>query len=122
MNTSTKLVGTGVTLVVGSLLSVASVALGAGPQPTRVCLDDTSIGHCGVLTSTTTLPGGSGERVSVYVPEILRGDVKDHPNYGQITVDVVARGDAKDHPNYGQITADDGRDGSSRTLGRNLPV
>ena len=122
MNTSTKLVGTGVTLVVGSLLSVASVALGAGRNRPRCASRTRRSVTAECSTSTTTLPGGSGERVSVYVPEILRGDAKDHPNYGQITVDVVARGDAKDHPNYGQITPDDARVGSSRTLGRNLPV
>ncbi len=46
MNKSTKLVGTGVTLIVGSLLSVAPVALGAGAQPAKVCLEDTSLGSC----------------------------------------------------------------------------
>jgi hypothetical protein len=38
--------------------------------------------------------------------ELWTGDAKDHPNYGQITVEQVDRPDAKDHPNYGQITVE----------------
>ena len=46
--------------------------------------------------------GGAGSRVAVQELPTVHIDVKDHPNYGQITPEY--RGDVKDHPSYGQIT------------------
>ena len=50
----------------------------------------------------------------MYVPELVRGDAKDHPNFGQNTPEL--RGDAKDHPNFGQITPNDSSVGTSRSV------
>jgi hypothetical protein len=103
MNKSTHLVGTGIAVFVGSVLVVAPVAVTAlAEAPQRVCLEDTSIGQCEALGSSTSDSGGAGSRVAVQELPTVRIDAKDHPNYGQITPEY--RGDAKDHPNYGQIT------------------
>ena len=75
-------------------------ALAEAPQ--RVCLEDTSIGQCEALGSSSSDAGGAGSRVAVQELPTVHIDVKDHPNYGQITPEY--RGDVKDHPNYGQVT------------------
>ena len=103
MNKSTQLVGTGIALIVGSVLAIAPVAA-AGERPARICVDNASAGQCESVVLQRRLPGGSGQEVVVRTAPAGRGDVKDHPDYGQITPVTPGRGDAKDHPNYGQIT------------------
>jgi hypothetical protein len=112
MNKSTHLVGTGIAVFVGSVLAVAPVAVTAlAEAPQRVCLEDTSIGQCEALGSSSSDSGGAGSRVAVQELPTVHIDVKDHPNYGQITPEY--RGDVKDHPNYGQVTTPDGSVGRS---------
>jgi hypothetical protein len=98
-------IGTGIAAVIaGSTLLLNPLAAGAKSQPTRVCFDNASAGHCGSLD---VLPsGGSGSRVTVRQAPAGRPDAKDHPNYGSVNADVVARPDAKDNPNYGPVTAE----------------
>jgi hypothetical protein len=104
MNKSTHLVGTGIAVLVGSVLAVAPVAVDAlaVDAPTYICLEDTSIGACKANGSSVSRGGGTGSRVAVQELPNVYVDAKDHPNYGQITPAVYP--DAKDHPNYGQAT------------------
>jgi hypothetical protein len=102
MNKPTHLVGTGIAVFVGSVLAIAPVAVTAKSQaPDRVCLEDTSIGECGIADPASE-SGGAGSRVAAQELPTIRIDAKDHPNYGQVTPEVYL--DAKDHPNYGQVT------------------
>ena len=102
MNTSTKLVGAGIALIIGSAL--APVAASAAPShPVRVCLDNASASQCdSVVITSSDESGAGGQEVAVRPPASGRIDPKDHPNYGQITVE--GRTDTKDHPSYGQAT------------------
>ena len=107
MNKTSKLVGTGITLMVGSVLAVAPVAADAARQhPARICVDNASAGQCETVVRQSELPGGSGREVAVRPTPAGRIDAKDHPDYGQITVESPGRLDAKDHPDYGQITVE----------------
>ena len=102
MNKTNKLVGTGIALMVGSVLAVAPVAAAASREhPARICVDNGSAGECGLVGGPQILSGGSGQVVAARPVPSGRLDAKDHPNYGQIT---PGRLDAKDHPNYGQAT------------------
>ena len=105
MNKTSKLVGTGIALIVGSLLALAPVAAAAAANtPARICVDNASSGQCESVVRPSALPGGgSGQEVTVRPVPTGRIDAKDHPDYGQITV-TSGRIDAKDHPDYGQVT------------------
>jgi hypothetical protein len=125
MNKSTRLIGTGIAAIAGSVLTIAPVSLTAlAGAPARVCLEDESIGDCSSPAGSESSSGGTGSRVAVQdlptvrvdasehvpyvyipglVPSVWTGDAKDHPNYGQVTPEVWT-GDAKDHPSYGQVT------------------
>ena len=112
MNKSSQLVGTGIALIVGSVLAIAPVAAAAaGERPVRICVDNASAGQCESVVLQRRLPGGSGQEVVVRTAPAGRGDVKDHPDYGQITPVTPGRGDAKDHPNYGSVSAPGGGGG-----------
>ena len=104
MNTSTKLAGAGIALIIGSAL--APVAASAAPShPVRFCLDNASASQCdSVVIASSDESGAGGQEVAVRPPSSGRIDPKDHPNYGQITVE--GRTDTKDHPNYGQVTVE----------------
>ncbi len=110
MNKTSKLVGSGIAVMVGSVLALAPVAADAARQhPARICLDNASSGQCETLVRPSELPGGGGQEVAVRPTPAGRLDAKDHPDYGQITVEYPGRLDAKDHPNYGQNTPETGR-------------
>ena len=133
MNKTSKFVGSGIAVMVGSVLALAPVAADAARQhPARICLDDTSSGQCETLVRPSELPGGGGQEVAVRpttepaastprtTPTTARSrveygrlDAKDHPNYGQNTPE-TGRLDAKDHPNYGQSTSGASRRWTSR--------
>jgi hypothetical protein len=124
MNKSTRLIGTGIATIAGSVLTIASVSVTASAEaPTMICLEDESLGQCQTRLGSESSSGGTGSRVAVqdlptvridaneYVPyvyipglvtSVWTGDAKDHPNFGQVTPAVHP--DAKDHPNYGQVT------------------
>jgi hypothetical protein len=105
MNKTSKLVGAGIAVIVGSVLSVAPVAAAAVREhPARICVDNASSGQCETIVRQSSLPGGSGQEVVVRSAPSGRIDAKDHSNYGQVTPENSGRIDAKDHSNYGQVT------------------
>ena len=109
MNKTSQLVGTGVALIVGSVLAVAPVAAAASRErPARICVDNASPGQCEAVVPQIALPGGSGQEVVVRPATAGRIDAKDHPNFGQITPESPGRDDAKDHPDYGSVSAPGG--------------
>jgi hypothetical protein len=115
MNKSIQLVGTGIAVIFGAVLTVAPLAAAAtAERPSRVCVDNGSAGECEPLVRPTALPGGSGQEVELRPATTGRLDAKDHPNYGQITPEYEPRGDAKDHPNYGPASAPGGGGGVIR--------
>jgi hypothetical protein len=105
MNKTSKLVGTGIAVIVGSVLAVAPAA-GASVKdnPARICVDNASAGQCESVVVRAAPSGGGGQEVVLQPTTVGRLDAKDHPDYGQITPEIVVRIDAKDHPNYGQVT------------------
>jgi hypothetical protein len=124
MNKSTRLIGTGIAAIAGSVLTIAPVsATVLADAPTLICLEDESLGQCETRLGSDSNSGGAGSQVAVqdlptvridardhptyvYIPglstSVWTGDAKDHPSYGQVTPAVYP--DAKDHPNYGQVT------------------
>jgi hypothetical protein len=112
MNKTSQLVGTGIALIVGSVLAVAPVAAAATrEQPARICVDNASSGQCETVVRQIALPGGSGQEVVARPTAAGRIDAKDHPKFGQITPESPGRDDAKDHPNYGSVSAPGGGGG-----------
>ena len=104
MNKSSQLVGTGIALIVGSVLAIAPVAAAAaGEHPARICVDNASAGQCESVVLQRRLPGGSGQEVVVRTAPAGRGDVKDHPELRTDHAGDAGRGDAKDHPDYGSV-------------------
>ena len=74
MNTSTKLVGAGIALIIGSALAPVA-ASAAPPHPVRVCLDNASASQCdSVVIASSDESGAGGQEVAVRPPSSGRID------------------------------------------------